>query len=156
MVLHQPHPSQQCQKGFPHLQVFPPYLSLVLRPSTAHARKRVWLFWATFLVAWDGIAPRSESSNQILERIIIHDFTYHTVCAFLIYEFVTTCIKLAIALCYELITCIVVKMSLAIISVMSGSFLPWGFDKTWSFLIKPWSLGALFFSKVALRANLQH
>ena len=31
------------------------------------------VFWATFLVKWGGVAPRSESSNQTAERVIIGD-----------------------------------------------------------------------------------
>ena len=47
---------------------------LVLCPDPlTRVRKRVLVFWswATFLVTWGTVALRSESSNQILERIII-------------------------------------------------------------------------------------
>ena len=44
--------------------------SLVPRPSP-HVRERGSGVLSDFLVKWGGVAPRSESSNQIAERLII-------------------------------------------------------------------------------------
>ena len=45
---------------------------LVPRPSP-HVRERGSGVLSDFLVKWGGVAPRSESSNQIAERVIIGD-----------------------------------------------------------------------------------
>ena len=45
---------------------------LVLCPDPpCTCEKEGLVFWAIFLVKWGGVAPRSERSNQIAERIII-------------------------------------------------------------------------------------
>ena len=53
---------------------------LVSYPAPPHTcEKEGLVFWTTFLVTWGGVAPLSESLNQILERIIIcawHKWSY--------------------------------------------------------------------------------
>ena len=47
-----------------------PRISLVPQPFHMYEKEDV-LFSAIFIVTWGGLAPQSESSNQILECIII-------------------------------------------------------------------------------------
>ena len=47
-----------------------PRISLMPRPSRT-CEKEGLVFWATFLITWCRVAPQSEGSNQILERIIV-------------------------------------------------------------------------------------
>ena len=53
-------------------KIFCTHLNLVSCPPSSHTcEKEGLVFWATFLVTWGRVAPRSESLNQIAEHMII-------------------------------------------------------------------------------------
>ena len=54
-----------------------PHLQLISSPDPPEKENESLVFWLTFLVTWGGIAPLSESSNQILECIIICACAWH-------------------------------------------------------------------------------